>query len=275
MSEAGATEGEGEGEGGRIAAFFDVDHTLIDVNSGAKWLGYMWRTGQVSVREAVQSLAWLLRYRLALLDLEAVTAIAAKTYRGVSVVTIEAAVREWFAREIAGRVCIEGRSKVAEHLAQGHVVALLTAGTRFSATPLAELLGVEHVLCTDMEANASGVLTGKHLAPACAGPGKVVHAERFAALHGIDLAQSYFYTDSFSDLPMLERVGLPRVINPDRRLQRRARVKGWPVERWRSPQPEKKAKAKKTRGAVAEQASSEQAPAESGTAEQPERKDRQ
>jgi HAD superfamily hydrolase (TIGR01490 family) len=255
---------DGAGEAGRIAAFFDVDHTLIDVNSGAKWLGYMWRTGQVSLREAVVSLGWLLRYRLALLDLEAVTAIAAKTYRGVSVATIEAAVREWFAREIAGRVCVEGRSKVAEHLAQGHVVALLTAGTRFSATPLAELLGVEHVLCTDMEANAGGTLTGKHLAPACAGPGKVVHAERFAALHGIDLARSYFYTDSFSDLPMLERVGQPRVINPDRRLQRRASVRGWPVERWRSPQPEKRA-----RGGPNERAEA------SETGEQPERKDRQ
>jgi len=223
-----------EGPDGRVAAFFDVDHTLIDVNSGAKWLGYMWRTGQVSVREAVQSLTWLLRYRLALLDLEAVTAIAAQSYRGVSVVTITAAVREWFAREISGRVCVEGRARVADHLAQGHVVALLTSGTRFSATPLAEMLGVEHVLCTDMEVE-HGTLTGKHLAPACAGAGKVVHAERFAAEHGVDLRQSFFYTDSFSDLPMLERVGQPRVINPDVRLRRRARVRGWSVERWRAP----------------------------------------
>lgn len=222
------------GAEGTVAAFFDVDHTLIDVNSGAKWLGYLWRAGQVSVREAVQSLSWLLRYRLALLDLEAVTAIAAKTYRGVEVATIEAAVEGWFAREIAGRVCVEGRARVEEHRAQGHLVALLTSGTRFSVAPLAALLGIEHVLCTDMEVEG-GVLTGRHLAPACAGPGKVVHAERFAAGHGVDLARSYFYTDSFSDLPMLERVGEPRVVNPDLRLRRRARARGWSVERWRSP----------------------------------------
>lgn len=229
-------------EDGRVAAFFDVDHTLIDVNSGAKWLGYMWRAGQVSVREAVQSLSWLLRYRLSLLDLEVVSAIAAESYRGVSVATITAAVREWFSREIAGRVCVEGRARVAEHLAQGHVVALLTSGTRFSATPLAELLGVEHVLCTDME-DRDGVLTGRHISPACAGAGKVVHAERFAAEHGLDLDKSFFYTDSFSDLPMLERVGQPRVINPDLRLKRRARVRGWQVERWRAPVPVVKTRA--------------------------------
>lgn len=222
------------GEDGRVGAFFDVDHTLIDVNSGAKWLGYMWRAGQVSVREAVQALGWLLRYRLALLDLEAVTAIASESYRGVSVATINAAIKEWFTREISGRVCVEGRAKIAEHAAQGHMVALLTSGTRFSVTPLAEMLGIEHVLCTDMEVQG-GVLTGKHLPPACAGAGKVIHAERFAAEHGVDLARSYFYTDSFSDLPMLERVGQPRVINPDLRLKRRARLRGWPVERWRAP----------------------------------------
>jgi HAD superfamily hydrolase (TIGR01490 family) len=223
-----------EGTDGRVAAFFDVDHTLIDVNSGAKWLGYMWRTGQVSVREAVQSITWLLRYRLALLDLEAVTAVAARSYRGVSVTTITAAVHEWFAREIAGRVCVEGRARIAEHLAQGHVVALLTSGTRFSAAPLAEMLGVEHVLCTEME-EANGVLTGRHVAPACAGPGKIVYAERLAAELGVDLGRSFFYTDSFSDLPMLERVGLPRVVNPDVRLKRMARRRGWQVERWRAP----------------------------------------
>jgi HAD superfamily hydrolase (TIGR01490 family) len=230
----GADGADGADGAGRIAAFFDVDHTLIDVNSGAKWLGYLWRAGQVSYREAVQSLSWLLRYRLALLDLEAVTAMAAKSYRGVTVATIEAAVEGWFAREIAGRVTVEGRARVEAHREQGHVVALLTSGTRFSVTPLATLLGVEHVLCTDMEVVA-GALTGRHLAPACAGPGKVVHAERFAAEHDVDLERSFFYTDSYSDLPMLERVGHPQVVNPDLRLRRRARARGWPVERWRSP----------------------------------------
>ena len=223
-----------EAEEGRVAAFFDVDHTLIDVNSGAKWLGYMWRAGQVSVREAVQALSWLLKYRLALLDLEVATAAAAKSYRGVTVATITAAVHGWFAREISGHVCVEGRARVAAHQEQGHVVALLTSGTRFSVLPLAEMLGVEHVLCTDMEVHA-GTLTGRHIPPACAGAGKVVYAERFAAEHGVDLAKSFFYTDSYSDLPMLERVGEPRVINPDLRLKRRARVRGWLVERWRSP----------------------------------------
>jgi len=223
-----------QGQEGRIAAFFDVDHTLLDVNSGASWLRYAWRTGKVRPLRALRAIGWLLRYRLALLDLEAVSALVARDYEGVVVSELDAEVRTWFYRDVVQHVCVEGRARVADHLRCGHVVTLLTSGTRFSAAPLAEMLGVAHVLCTDIEA-IDGVMTGRHLAPACAGPGKVVHAERFAAAHGVDLARSYFYTDSFSDLPMLERVGCPRVINPDPRLRRRARARGWEIETWRAP----------------------------------------
>lgn len=219
-----------QGEG-RIAAFFDVDHTLLDVNSGASWLRHAWRTGKVKPLRALQAVGWLIRYRLALLDLEQVSARVALDYKGVVVAEIDAEVREWFYRDIVQHVCVEGREHVADHLKQGHIVSLLTSGTRFSATPLADMLHVPHVLCTDIEV-VDGIITGRHIAPACAGPGKVVHAERFAAVHGVDLARSYFYTDSYSDLPMLERVGFPRIINPDPRLRRCARVRGWEVETW-------------------------------------------
>ncbi len=217
--------------GSMTAAFFDVDHTLLAVNSGSRWLRHRWRTGKLRPLRAVQALGWLLRYRLALLDLEAMTKRAAGDYRGDSAAALDAEVREWFARELVAHVCTLGRTRIAEHRAKGHVIALLTSGTQFSARPLAELLAVEHVLCTELEVD-DGRLTGRHLPPACAGPGKVVHAERFAAARDIDLSQSYFYTDSYSDLPMLERVGFPRIINPDPRLRRCARVRGWEVETW-------------------------------------------
>ncbi len=220
-------------DGAKICAFFDVDHTLLDVNSGAKWLRHAWYTGQTSSLQALRALVWLVRYRLALLDLESVTALVAMDYRGASAADIDAEARSWFRRDIEAHVCIEGRARVAEHLALGHEVALLTSGTRFSVTPLAELLGVKDLLCTELEVVA-GKLTGRHFAPACAGAGKVVYGERFAAQRGIDLSRSYFYTDSYSDLPMLERVGCPRVVNPDPRLKQHARARGWEIERWRA-----------------------------------------
>ena len=152
----------GQGQG-RIAAFFDVDHTLLDVNSGRSWLRHAWRTGKVRPMRALQAVGWLIRYRLALLDLESVSARVALDYKGVRVADIDAEVREWFYRDIVQHVCVEGREHVADHLQRGHVVTLLTSGTRFSATPLAEMLNVPHVLCTDIE-TIDGVITGRGMA---------------------------------------------------------------------------------------------------------------
>ena len=87
-------------------------------------------------------------------------------------------------------------------------------------------------MCTRFEVHADGNFAGRHVAPACYGRGKVHWAERFAAEHGVDLDGSWFYTDSYSDLPMLERVGVRKVINPDTRLLRHARRAGWDIQNW-------------------------------------------
>ncbi len=112
-------------------------------------------------------------------------------------------------------------------------MVILTSATRFLAGPLARAMDIEHVLCTRLE-ERDGLFSGAHCPPACYGVGKVSHAERFAEEHGIDLDVSYFYSDSFTDLPMLERVGQPRVVNPDPRLRRRALGLGWESQQWRA-----------------------------------------
>ena len=95
-------------EAGKVGAFFDVDHTLLDVNSGARWLRHAWLTGQTSSLQALRALGWLVRYRLALLDLEAVTVLAAKDYRGRSAADLDAEAAHGFAatsrRTCASRV---------------------------------------------------------------------------------------------------------------------------------------------------------------------------
>ena len=142
----------------------------------------------------------------------------------------------WFEAEIAATICVEARERIEEHRGEGHVLALLTSATRFLSAPVGRTLGIEHVLCTEV-GERDGRFTGTHLLPACYGPGKVVRAETFAAEHGIDLDASFFYSDSFTDLPMLERVGQPRVVNPDPRLRRLAQQRGWSAVSWRAPRP--------------------------------------
>jgi phosphoserine phosphatase len=97
---------------------------------------------------------------------------------------------------------------------------------------MAAYLGIDgQYVCTHLESR-EGRLTGEVIPPVCYGQGKVVWAERFATEEEVDLSASYFYTDSISDLPLLERIGQPVAVNPDPRLRRVALNRGWPIEKF-------------------------------------------
>jgi phosphoserine phosphatase len=87
---------------------------------------------------------------------------------------------------------------------------------------VAEDLGLDDVLCNRFEVDETGAHTGRPVGTLCFGAGKLDYAEVYAGDRGVSLADCWFYTDSFSDLPVLERVGHPVVVNPDPRLRREA-----------------------------------------------------
>jgi putative phosphoserine phosphatase/1-acylglycerol-3-phosphate O-acyltransferase len=119
---------------------------------------------------------------------------------------------------------------VESHRAAGHLTALLTSATRYVADPLAAELGVPHVRVSTLVVR-DGLFSGEAVRPLCYGRGKVYWAERFAAEHDVDLGSSWFYSDSITDLPVLELVGHPVVVHPDPRLRRIAQQRAWPVLR--------------------------------------------
>ncbi len=136
----------------------------------------------------------------------------------------------WYHEEVRRFLVPEVRDLLEWHRSQGQRPVLISSSTVYLAAPLAAELGVEDLLVTRLEV-VEGRFTGRAVAPLCYGRGKVHWAERFAAEEGIDLGASFFYTDSVTDVPLLERVGQPRVVNPDRLLRREARRRGWPVLR--------------------------------------------
>jgi len=216
----------------RIAALFDLDRTLLDTSSGRLYALYMRRHGLMSRVEMARVTWWSVLTELGLLDMSDMIPRLLASAAGDD----EAAMRErcdrWFAEDVAPHMTQRGQARVREHQAQGHVVALLSASTQFVVGPMAAALGIPgQFVCTHL-VSRDGRLTGEAEEPVCYGPGKVVWAERFAAEHGADLSASYFYTDSISDLPLLERVAHPVAVNPDPRLGRLARKRGWPIERF-------------------------------------------
>jgi HAD superfamily hydrolase (TIGR01490 family) len=213
------------------AAFFDMDRTLIRANTGSLYIKWLRARGEISRLRMLQAMAWIAQYKLSVLDMETVTAKVTLTIAGQRESEMIDKCMEFFHQHVEHDVAPRGLQALEAHRRDGHVVAILSSSTPYVTEPLARHLGIEHVLCTRLTIR-DGIFDGTHVKPACYGPGKVHWAEAFARQHSIDLSRSFFYTDSYSDLPMLERVGVQRVVNPDTRLARHARKVGWTVEEW-------------------------------------------
>ncbi len=211
------------------AAFFDVDKTIISQNSGTLFLKYLYEQGRATRMDIVKGLASYMQYKLNLLDIERFSKRTVVQFKGQSEAEMIAFSREWYDEVVRHYIYPEARTIINRHLEEEFMVALVTGATRYVAEPLARDLGITHVICTQLEVRR-GLFTGRVEDPICFGEGKILKLRDFVAEHRIDLAKSYFYTDSISDLPLLEVVGHPQVVNPDPLLYRRAASRKWPVK---------------------------------------------
>ena len=212
-------------------AFFDMDRTLLRIDSGTSWMKFLHGRGEISNLGLLRTIMWGVKYKLAILDIESLASRLAMESRGEPVNLISEKARTWFEIKISSEVASAAREQVAEHQSRGDTVVLLTAATQFVAEPVALDTGIEHVLCSRLG------IKGQYLSGTfdafCHGKNKVPIAEIFAKERGELLENAWFYSDSLNDLPMLERVGNPVAINPDPRLRRAALKRGWDVRRWK------------------------------------------
>jgi len=223
-----------QGPGGPgVAALFDLDGTLIAGFSAAAFLADRVRRREVGVSEGLDTVLSMARFQLGRLGFSGLIGATARWLRDVPEADLEALAERIFTRSLAASVYPEARALVAAHRRRGHTLAIVSSATRYQVEPLARALGIPHVLCTRLEVE-DGRLTGRYVRPTCWGDGKATAALELAAAHDLDLGESYFYTDSIDDLPLLDIVGRPCPTNPDRRLAEIALKRGWPVRRFTS-----------------------------------------
>lgn len=214
--------------GPHIGAFFDYDGTVIDGYSAAAFFTHRVKRLDVSPSDVA---------RLALIGLRGVrnpaqfvdfVGTALRAWTGRSEAELAELGERLFHNEIAGTLYPEAWQLVKAHQRMGHTVVLASSATRFQVEPMARELGVDHVLCTELVTD-NGVVTGGLLGPVPYGEGKADAVRAFAAGHGIDLAASYGYANGDEEVPFLSAVGLPRPVNPGRRLAAAAAERGWPA----------------------------------------------
>jgi HAD superfamily hydrolase (TIGR01490 family) len=214
------------------AALFDMDRTLVRKETASLYVRYQRDIGQATTLDLLKALYWVAQYTLGVLDTEKVADKVVGTLRGTPEPAFVAKCDDWFTKYVEEHIADKGRHAVARHKARGDVCAIVTGGTRYAAGPLAKRLDIEHVVASELEIDAAGQFTGRTIKPLCLGEGKLRRAEAFAEKLGFSLRDATFYTDSVSDIPLLERVAEPIVVNPDPRLLRIAKRRGWPIERW-------------------------------------------
>jgi len=220
----------------RVGALFDMDKTIIAENSASLYMRHRYERGEVTGWELVKGLGAYLRYKVGILDIQAWTKGMMVEFKGRSETDLAREGRELFEELVRDTIFPEAERLIAEHRAKGHAVAIVSGATRYIVEPMAQHLGVGNILYTRLETE-NGVLTGRVLEPLCFDEGKIYWVQKFVEDEQVDLARSYFYTDSVTDLPLLELVGHPVVTNPDPILYRTAVRRRWPVRFFEEPTP--------------------------------------
>jgi HAD superfamily hydrolase (TIGR01490 family) len=219
------------------AAFFDLDKTVIATSSVLAFGRHFRREGLLSRATIVRGLYAQVVYMLVGADeekMERVRQAMLSLTKGWDRAHVASIVRETFEGTVTPLIYAEVLDLFDEHRRAGRTVVIVSSSPEEIVGPIGEHLGVDRVIATRAKVDAEGRYTGE-LDFYAYGPHKAVAMRELAEREGIDLTASYAYSDSVTDLPMLEVVGHPHVVNPDRDLARVAAEREWPVLSFRHP----------------------------------------
>ncbi|MFN2471386.1 MAG: HAD family hydrolase [Gaiellaceae bacterium] len=215
----------------RAAAFFDLDRTFIRRSSALALAGAFRKHGIISRRQLVKAAFWQLLFAKRGADERAVreaTEGGLRLLRGLRPEEVEELVRAALDRDLRPLVYPDALELAKRHQTAGEPAYLVSATLQEIVAAVAAALELDGSLGSICEVGPDGAFTGC-VVRACHGAGKADAVRHLAASAEIDLDASTAYTDGLSDLPLLEAVGHPVAVNPDRELRRIARERGWPV----------------------------------------------
>ncbi len=221
----------------RSAAFFDLDKTIIAKSSVLAFSRPFYREGLLSKRAIVRSIYAQIVYMLVGADeakMEKIREAMLALTRGWDRAHVASIVRETLDDVVSPIIFAEAVELMDEHRAAGRDVVIVSSSPMEVVEPLAAFLGVDHAIGTRARVDDDGLYTGE-LDFYAYGPYKVEAMKQLARDAGLDLSESYAYSDSVTDAPMLETVGHPVAVNPDRDLARLAAERGWEVRRFERP----------------------------------------
>ena len=209
-------------------ALFDLDRTLLDGDSDLLWSEILGARGVLDL-ERVR--AFHREYHAGTLDIDAFLEFQLAPLVREERSALLGWREEWLRTCIRPRISRSARELVSDHLARGHEVALITATNAWLTAPIARDLGIANLIATEPE-KLEDRFTGRVAGVPCFRAGKITRLVEWLGARGLDwgdVTESWFYSDSHNDLPLLEKVANPVAVNADPRLRAHAAARGWPV----------------------------------------------
>ena len=210
-------------------AIFDLDNTLLAGDSDYLWGEYLCEQGYIEAASHKQKhQGFYDDYRAGRLDITRFLDFQLKPLVGVSLDILYARRNEYLEKKIRPIILEKACKLIEDHKQKGHELLIITATNDFLTRPIAELLGVGNLIATTAEL-VDGCYTGKHVGTPSYREGKVVRYNQWLEQQGYKPQQTWFYSDSHNDLPLLHIVDYPVAVDPDEKLKQTAVEKGWPV----------------------------------------------
>ena len=213
-------------------ALFDLDHTLLPLDSDYEWGEFTLRKGWCD-KEAFgqRNAGFFADYQKGTLDIHEYVRFATEAVRKLGPEAADDAHHAFMQEVIEPHIQPAARKLLQQHRDAGDTVVIVTATNEFVTRPIAKALGVEHLLAVNLERDASGWITGEIDGIPTMRVGKVTRMESWMAERGLsgDTVDSIFYSDSMNDVPLLEKVNTPVATNPDERLRALATERGWRI----------------------------------------------
>ncbi|HEY0060874.1 MAG TPA: HAD family hydrolase [Telluria sp.] len=214
-------------------ALFDLDHTLLPIDSDYEWGQFLVRIGAVDPVQFKRSNdAFFAQYQAGTLDPVEYLEFALGTLARFPRPQLDAMHAQFMREVIEPALLPQARKLLQNHMDAGDLVCIITATNRFVTAPIAKALGVEHLIAAVPQEDEHGNLTGKLLGSPTSGPGKVTHTHAWLEQIGTPLGgfgRSHFYSDSHNDIPLLSVVTHPVATNPNAALSAHATSLGWPL----------------------------------------------
>lgn len=213
-------------------ALFDLDHTLLPIDSDYSWGQFTQTLGWVNPEVfGRQNDAFYAHYQAGTLDIHAYVRFATEAFRLRPLEEAQAAHARFMREVVQPAIRPQALALLQKHRDAGHRIVIITATNEFVTRPIAQALGVQELIAVELERDAQGRYSGEILGIPSMREGKVKRLQQWLDAQGLDWdgVESTFHSDSCNDLPLLERVNHPVATNPDATLRAVAHERGWPI----------------------------------------------